>query len=121
LPHDWRASGYYVSIARSDRRPGFEWCSVVDAGPSSAAIRTAATGCSIGGGRANPAEIERLLRDAATLDGKQVRIGFGKDPGKPATVSRGDNIDPDFVQMAPFEAFRDAERYYASLANECTH
>jgi antirestriction protein ArdC len=27
----------------------------------------------------------------------------------------------DFVQMPPFEAFRDAESYYAVLAHECTH
>ena len=31
------------------------------------------------------------------------------------------NIDSDFVQMPPFEAFRDAASYYASLAHECTH
>jgi antirestriction protein ArdC len=31
------------------------------------------------------------------------------------------NIDSDFVQMPPSEAFRDAESYYASLAHECTH
>jgi hypothetical protein len=31
-------------------------------------------------GQANPRGIERLLRDTATLDGKRVRIGFGKDP-----------------------------------------
>jgi antirestriction protein ArdC len=31
------------------------------------------------------------------------------------------NIDSDFVQMPHFEAFRDAESYYASLAHECTH
>ena len=31
------------------------------------------------------------------------------------------NIDSDFVQMPPFEAFRDAESYYASLAHECSH
>jgi antirestriction protein ArdC len=31
------------------------------------------------------------------------------------------NIGSDFVQMPPFEAFRDAESYYASLAHECTH
>lgn len=29
--------------------------------------------------------------------------------------------DKDFVQMPPFEAFRDAESYYATLAHECTH
>jgi antirestriction protein ArdC len=31
------------------------------------------------------------------------------------------NIESDFVQMPPFEAFRDAESYYAALAHECTH
>jgi antirestriction protein ArdC len=27
----------------------------------------------------------------------------------------------DYVQMPPFEAFRDAEAYYATLAHECCH
>jgi antirestriction protein ArdC len=31
------------------------------------------------------------------------------------------NIGSDFVRMPPFEAFRDAESYYATLAHECTH
>jgi hypothetical protein len=31
------------------------------------------------------------------------------------------NLESDFVQKPPFEAFRDAESYYASLAHECTH
>jgi antirestriction protein ArdC len=31
------------------------------------------------------------------------------------------NIAQDFVQMPPFEAFRDAESYYATLARETTH
>ena len=31
------------------------------------------------------------------------------------------DIGADFVQMPPFEAFRDAESYYATLAHECTH
>ena len=31
------------------------------------------------------------------------------------------NSEADFVQMPPFETFRDAESYYASLAHECTH
>jgi antirestriction protein ArdC len=31
------------------------------------------------------------------------------------------NIGSDFVQMPVFEAFRDAESYYATLAHECTH
>ena len=30
-------------------------------------------------------------------------------------------IGADYVQMPPFEAFRDAESYYATLAHECTH
>jgi antirestriction protein ArdC len=31
------------------------------------------------------------------------------------------NLTDDFVQMPPFEAFRDPESYYATLAHECTH
>ena len=31
------------------------------------------------------------------------------------------NIAQDFVQMPPFEAFRDAESYYGTLAHETTH
>jgi antirestriction protein ArdC len=31
------------------------------------------------------------------------------------------NISQDFVQMPPFESFRDAESYYATLAHETTH
>lgn len=30
-------------------------------------------------------------------------------------------IGPDYVQMPPFECFRDAESYYATLAHECSH
>ena len=33
-------------------------------------------------GRANPGDLDRLLLNTATQDGKQVRIGFGKDPGQ---------------------------------------
>src|SRR5215472_15955078 len=33
-------------------------------------------------GRANPGDVERLLLDTATQDGKRVRIGFGQDPGQ---------------------------------------
>ena len=29
--------------------------------------------------------------------------------------------EPDFMQMPPIEAFRDAESYYATLTHECTH
>jgi len=32
--------------------------------------------------RANPGDVERLLRNTAEQDGKKVRIGFGKDPGQ---------------------------------------
>jgi len=31
------------------------------------------------------------------------------------------SITHDHVQMPPFESFRDAESYYATLAHECTH
>jgi antirestriction protein ArdC len=31
------------------------------------------------------------------------------------------NVSQDFVQMPPFETFRDAESYYATLAHETTH
>jgi antirestriction protein ArdC len=30
-------------------------------------------------------------------------------------------LQPDYVQMPPFETFRDAESYYATLAHELTH
>lgn len=33
-------------------------------------------------GRANPGDVERLLLNTATQDGKKVRIGFGQDPGQ---------------------------------------
>jgi predicted phage terminase large subunit-like protein len=32
--------------------------------------------------RANPGDVERLLLNTATQDGKQVCIGFGQDPGQ---------------------------------------
>jgi predicted phage terminase large subunit-like protein len=32
--------------------------------------------------RANPGDVDRLLFNTATQDGKRVRIGFGKDPGQ---------------------------------------
>lgn len=43
-----------------------------------------------------------------------------------AAIRHGGNqayyaIGSDHVQMPPFEAFRDAESYYATLAHECTH
>ena len=30
-------------------------------------------------------------------------------------------LQPDYVQMPPFECFQDPESYYATLAHECTH
>jgi phage terminase large subunit-like protein len=33
-------------------------------------------------GRANPGDVERLLLDTVTRDGRRVRVGFGKDPGQ---------------------------------------
>jgi len=33
-------------------------------------------------GRTNPGDVERLLVNTATKDGKPVRVGFGKDPGQ---------------------------------------
>jgi antirestriction protein ArdC len=43
-----------------------------------------------------------------------------------ATIRQGGNRayyaqESDYVQMPPFEAFRDAESYYATLAHELTH
>jgi len=43
-----------------------------------------------------------------------------------ANIRHGGNeayyaIGPDHIQMPPFEAFQDAESYYATLAHECTH
>lgn len=31
------------------------------------------------------------------------------------------SVTDDYVQMPPFETFKDAESYYATLAHECTH
>jgi antirestriction protein ArdC len=46
--------------------------------------------------------------------------------GLGADIRHGGNqayytVASDYVQMPPFEAFRDAESYYATLAHECTH
>lgn len=43
-----------------------------------------------------------------------------------ADVRHGGNqayyaLQPDYVQMPPFECFTDPEAYYATLAHECTH
>src|SRR5712671_7783487 len=84
-----------------------EWCSVVDEVPADLEIvrywDLAATektefndpdwtvGIKLGRGfwlldmvrgRANPGDVDRLLLNTATQDGKRVRIGFGQDPGQ---------------------------------------
>jgi antirestriction protein ArdC len=46
--------------------------------------------------------------------------------GTGATIRHGGtmayyNVSQDFVQMPPFECFRDAEAYYATLGHETTH
>jgi antirestriction protein ArdC len=46
--------------------------------------------------------------------------------GTEATIRHGGtmayyNVSQDFVQLPPFESFRDAESYYATLAHETTH
>ena len=43
-----------------------------------------------------------------------------------ADIGHGGNqayysVTHDRIQMPPFETFRDAESYYATLAHECTH
>lgn len=59
-------------------------------------------------------EMERYLEAEAFFAslGAQVRHG-----GNRAFYA----LEPDFVQMPPFESFQDAESYYATLGHECTH
>ena len=64
---------------------------------------------------------------AETRSGAAHRTGRGvlcHDPRRhqaTAAIRAYYNIGSDFVQMPAFEAFRDAESYYATLAHECTH
>jgi len=58
--------------------------------------------------------VQRIERAEAFFTGTKADIRHG---GNMAYY----NIGSDFVQMPPFEAFRDAESYYAALAHECTH
>lgn len=58
-----------------------------------------------------PAGIERMERFVAAT-GAIVRHG-----GDRACF----NVDADFVQMPPLQAFRDAESYYGTLTHELTH
>ena len=64
---------------------------------------------------------------APVLDPVQ-RIGHAEEffSALRADVRHGGNrayyaIEPDYVQMPPFESFRDAESYYATLGHECVH
>ncbi len=58
--------------------------------------------------------IERINRAEAFFTGTGATIRHG---GTMAYY----NVSQDFVQMPPFESFRDAESYYATLAHEATH
>jgi antirestriction protein ArdC len=58
--------------------------------------------------------VQRIDRAEAFFAGTRAAIRHG---GTMAYY----NISQDFVQMPPFEAFRDAESYYATLAHETTH
>lgn len=66
-------------------------------------------------------------KPAARFDGPQ-RIAHAERffAGTGAEISHGGNqayyaMQPDHIRMPPFEAFADAERYYATLAHETTH
>jgi antirestriction protein ArdC len=58
--------------------------------------------------------VERIARADAFFAATQADIRSG---GNMAYYSAG----TDHVQMPPFECFRDAESYYATLAHEMTH
>jgi len=54
-----------------------------------AAIGTVAIGCSMCCARGRiRVDVERLLLNTATQDGKRVQVGFGQDPGRPARARR---------------------------------
>ncbi|MCA9400696.1 MAG: hypothetical protein KC713_03655 [Candidatus Omnitrophica bacterium] len=55
------------------------------------------------------------------LVGAAGRAGGDQGGRLPVAALRADAIHPNYVQMPPFEAFRDAESYYATLAHELTH
>lgn len=58
--------------------------------------------------------VQRIERADSFFAATGASIAHG---GNRAFYSPGE----DRVQMPPFEAFRDAESYYATLAHECTH
>jgi antirestriction protein ArdC len=58
--------------------------------------------------------VQRIDKAEAFFSGTRAKIGHG---GNMAFYS----VTEDRVQMPPFETFRDAESYYATLAHEVTH
>lgn len=58
--------------------------------------------------------VQRIERADAFFSATRADIRHG---GNQAFYS----VTHDYVQMPPFESFRDAESYYATLAHECTH
>ena len=58
--------------------------------------------------------VQRIAHAEAFIAGTGARVGHG---GNRAFYS----VSEDRIQMPPFEAFRDAESYYATLAHETVH
>ena len=58
--------------------------------------------------------LQRIARAEAFFAATRADVRHGGDRAYYA-------IKPDYVQMPPFECFRDAESYYATLAHETTH
>jgi antirestriction protein ArdC len=58
--------------------------------------------------------VERIERAESFFAGTRAALRHG---GTMACY----NVSQDFVTMPPFEAFRDSESYYATLAHEVTH
>jgi len=58
--------------------------------------------------------VQRIAHAESFFAGTQAHIRHGGDRAYYA-------IHPDYIQMPPFEAFRDAESYYATLAHETAH
>jgi antirestriction protein ArdC len=61
---------------------------------------------------ANPDERLVHAEEFFAATGADIRHGGGSAYYVPSA---------DFIQMPPFETFRDAQAYYATLAHECTH
>jgi antirestriction protein ArdC len=58
--------------------------------------------------------LQRIQRAESFFAATGASIAHG---GTMACYAQG----PDHIRMPPFETFRDAESYYATLAHECTH